>query len=83
MPLEWLNYDAAMARARSYGDLAKEQFVMRAVTAVLTRAMRGDEPSGPFDLLFYVQTLEDVYAQRDAIAKLFAGEDLRWWPDDG
>jgi len=77
----WVNYDRAMAVVRGLPDLAERQFVMRAVTAAITQVATGKAPSNPFDLLFFVQTVRDLFAQKENLVRVFKGEDLRWWTD--
>jgi hypothetical protein len=80
--LPWVNYDEAMARVRELGDVALEQFVMRAVTVVVQRFGAGWLPAGKFDMLYFVGIMVDLYAQRDNLARIFKGEDLRWFVDE-
>ena len=78
----WLNYDEAMALVRQLGDPALEQFVMRAVTVAVQRAMTNKSPAAPFDMLFFVETMVTLFEQRESLVRVLQGEDLRWWPED-
>jgi hypothetical protein len=80
--LPWVHYDEAMARVRGLGDVALEQFVMRAVTIVVQRFAAGRTPEGRFDMLYFVEVMIDLYEQRDALARILKGEDLRWFRED-
>jgi|GEM_PF-3961102 len=80
--LPWVNYDEAMARVRELGDASLEQFVMRAVTLVVQRFAAGQLPQERFDMLYFVGVMVDLYEQRDALARIFKGEDLRWFGDE-
>jgi hypothetical protein len=75
----WLRYDEAMERVRGYVDPALEQFVMRGVTLVIQDYGHGRAPCERLDMLYFVTVLEQLFAQRDALARIFAGEDLRAW----
>lgn len=63
-------------------DLALRQFLARAMMSARMRAAAGDSPGEPFDLLFFVKTMVDLFEQRANLARIIAGEDLRWWSDD-
>lgn len=77
----WVNYDEAMARVRSYDDPALRQFVMHAVTIVLTDAQKGSEPRSPLDMLYFVDVQTRLFAQKESLLRILAGEDLGWWGD--
>jgi hypothetical protein len=79
--LPWVNYDEAMVRVREFGDAALEQFVMRAVTLVVQRFAAGRFPGGTFDMLYFVEVMVELYQQKDALLRVFNGEDLRWFGD--
>lgn len=72
----------AFVKALPKSDLSLRQFVLRAVTAAQMRADRGEHPQESFDLLFFVKTMVDLFEQRANLARIIAGEDLRWWSDD-
>jgi len=78
----WSSYEEAMALVRTITDLAERQFVMRAVTAALSCRAAGHAPARPFDLLFFVETMRALFAQRENLQRVLAGEDLRWWTDE-
>jgi hypothetical protein len=77
-----LNQRDAFARAEAIEDVGRKQFVLRFLTAALIRVSRGDRPASSLDMTFLVGCASDLYDQRAALTKIFAGEDLRWWPDD-
>jgi hypothetical protein len=77
-----LNERDAFTRAEAIEDVGRKQFVLRLLTAALIRINRGDLPASPLDMTFLVGCASDLYDQRAALTKIFAGEDLRWWPDD-
>jgi hypothetical protein len=81
-PTPWINYDEAMALVRQLGDPALEQFVMRAVTVAIQRAMKSEGPAAPFDMLFLVETMVSLFEQRESLIRVLQGEDLRLWPED-
>ncbi|HVJ27390.1 MAG TPA: hypothetical protein VM493_07585 [Vicinamibacterales bacterium] len=78
----WVHYDEAMSLIRTFNDPALEQFVMRAVTIVVQNYSKGVAPSAPLDMVYFVNTLVELFGQRRALARILAGEDLRWWGDD-
>ena len=80
-PGSWANHDSAMEVVRGLSDLAEKQFLMRAVTAAISRLAAGQAPTSPFDLLFFVRTMRELFAQKENLLRVFAGEDLRWWPE--
>ena len=80
--LNWINYDEAMDRVRGFGDPAREQFVMRAVTLVVLDAQQGNGPAVPLDMLYFVDVQSRLFEQRDSLIRVLQGEDLRWWGDD-
>jgi hypothetical protein len=80
--LPWVNYDEAMARVRELGDASVEQFVMRAVTLVVQRFAAGKRPAASLDMLYFVAVMVELYDQRDALTRIFNGEDLRWFGDE-
>lgn len=71
-----------MAVAAGHRDKGLNQFVMRGITAALAGFTRGAVPSGPFGLLFFVQTLGALCEQRANLIRVLSGEDLRWWPNE-
>lgn len=77
-------FDEAMllVKHRSAGDLGLRQFVMRAITLLAVARAKGARPTSPVDMVFYVERMFEFYEQREALRRIFAGEDLRWWPDD-
>ena len=54
---------------------------MRAVTVVVQRFAAGRLPEGQFDMLYFVDVMVELYAQRSALVRVFNGEDLRWFDD--
>lgn len=78
----WVNYDEAMTRVRELGDASREQFVMRAVTLVVQRFVSGTVPKSKVDMLYFVGVILDLYEQRDALTRIFNGEDLRSFGDE-
>ena len=80
--LPWVNYEKAMERVGTLDDVAAEQFVMRAVTLVINSYSAGAVPDTKLDMLFFVDRMIELFRQRDALVRIFAGEDLRWWEDD-
>ncbi|RKH06293.1 hypothetical protein D7V97_22755 [Corallococcus sp. CA053C] len=80
----WVNYEAGMELAQSFaGDIGLSQFVMRAVTLTMNHCLSGKPPPAtPLDLRFFVQMMAALYEQRNALARIFEGEDLRAWADD-
>lgn len=78
-----VRFDEAMqlVEQRSGDDLAMRQFVGRAVTLVVVARTQGKVPTTPLDMVFYVERMFDFYEQREALRRIFDGEDLRWWDD--
>lgn len=80
---KWRNYDEAMTKARGLTDPVERQFVMMALTAAIERAADPQTaPDEPLDLVFLVDVMRELCGRRQALARVLAGEDLRWWPDD-
>jgi hypothetical protein len=82
MSTPWINHDAALSQVRAIGDPIAEQFVMRAVMLVVNANSAGKVPDEKFDMLFFVERMVEFFGQKDALSRILAGEDLRWWPDD-
>jgi len=80
--LPWVNYDEAMACVRQIQDPALEQFVMRAVTLVVTEFQQERYPRAPLDMIYFVGILRKMFEQREELARILAGEDLRWWGNE-
>ena len=79
----WVNYEAGVELAQSFEDIGLSQFVMRAVTLTMNHYLSGKPPPvAPLDLRFFVQMMAALYEQRNALARIFEGEDLRAWTDD-
>ena len=74
-------HDEALTFVRSLGDAQREQFIMRFVTIMMVRVARGERPVTPLDMQFVVECASALYDQREALRRIFDGEDLRWWGD--
>lgn len=77
-----LNDDAAFAKARSIDDLGRKQFILQCLMTVVRRVIRGEIPDSPVDMTFLLECASDLYDERQVLARIFDGEDLRWWPDE-
>jgi len=80
--LPWINHDEAMSRVRECKDAALEQFIMLGITVVATDFQQGRHPAAPLDMLYLVGVLERMFQQRESLARILGGEDLRWWGDE-
>jgi hypothetical protein len=78
----WKNYEEAWTLAKETSDLREKQFLLRALTAAVTKAVERGPPDHPFDLLYFVRTMQVLLEQKENLVRVLQGEDLRWW-DDG
>lgn len=76
-----VNWSEAMQRVQAMTDVSLWQFVMRAVTIAVRRCSNGQGPQTPIDMVFFVETMVELFAQRETLSRIFAGEDLRWFRD--
>jgi hypothetical protein len=77
-----LNQGAAFTAAHALDGLGRKQFVLHCLMSAVRRIIAGDIPESPVDMPLLIGCASDLYDRREALARIFAGEDLRWWPDD-
>ena len=76
-----LNWASALERATALQDLAERQFVMIAAATVMQRMSNQKFPEAPVDMEYFIDLMSDLFEQKQTIARVIAGEDVRWFPD--
>ncbi len=76
-----VNYDKAIERISEVTDLALSQFLWRGVKAMVAKPPETQSNALPFDMLYFIDLLTEMFASREGLVAILNGEDLRWWDD--
>jgi hypothetical protein len=78
-----LKQNEAMELLNSVKDLVANQLMNRANFYVTKRFMaRETAPVSDFDLRFFMEVMEELFNDQEALRRILNGEDLRVWTDE-
>jgi hypothetical protein len=79
----FLNWDDAMAILCDEQDPVVQALLEKANAIVLQARVQGRRvPSAPFDQLFFVMTLRELFVAKDRLREILDGQ-INHWFDDG
>lgn len=68
--VSFLGFERAVAHVGGIEDAVKRRLVTFGLTISLNRVIAGSKPANPFDLLYFVESIGELFEAKDQIAQL-------------
>jgi hypothetical protein len=73
-----LNFNEANAYCMGIKDPIIRELTGLVFGALTQKWLKGERPTGAFDVLFFVKTLEESFASQEVIRGILRGESIMW-----